>query len=409
MSYIERWRAQASANSEFLMVLALFVAYRVMMLMLFLPTSFLTGNYTDFLYYFDFASVSKANHYPWVDIWFEYPPVFPYYAIAVFQLTRPLSENFNYFARTLSLAMLPFETLVLVNVYRIARVAYGAVVATRAAWVYSLLILPVFFWQFSFDSLVVALTLQSLYWLMTRRRDASALALALAIGTKFAPAYLIGVAWRFAPNTRAVVRYTLLVAAGSALIFLPFFVISPQFFLASLQSLSVRSSWETIWALFDGNESFGYVGTLAEQFDPAVANIPMGHPSVIPMWIALIPFALIFLYFYTRPMVRDNPRHILIFTGITIMLYHLWSKGWSPQWATLILPLLLLLFPGWRGVLFVLVFSFATLLDWPLSFALDSRPLAVTAILIRTGLFILIGIELFMELSRDNATARTVT
>lgn len=405
MNWRSRLRERLTVHSDFLIVLFLFVAFRLMMLMLFEPQSFLTFHYTDFMYYFEMVSLSAAGHYPMIDYWFEYPPVFPYYAIGIYQLTRPLSENFEYFARVLSLAMLPFEILVLVNVYRIARQVSSAATATRTAWIYSALALPVYFWQFSFDSLVVALTLQSLYWLISQRRDASALTLAIAIGTKFVPVFIVATAWRFAANVRSAVRYTLLVAAGIALIFLPFLLMSTRLVIASFQSLLAVSSWETVWALLDGNKSHGYVGAWERHFDPTVAGIPVGNPSLVPMWAALIPFALIFLYVVRQRVDRQNPRHVLIFTGIILVLFHLWSKGWSPQWATLVLPFLLLLYPGWRGVLFAVVFSFITLLDWPVSFVLNSPTLALGAILTRTGLFALLGIDLFAELRRDNSAA----
>ncbi|MDE3090856.1 MAG: hypothetical protein KGJ80_15880 [Chloroflexota bacterium] len=399
MNLTERWRAQAYAHSDFLFVFALFVSFRLMMLMLFSPVNFLTLGYTDFMYYYEMASLSSQGHFPFIDFWFEYPPVFTYLVIGVYQLTRHM-DSFDYFARTLSLVMLPFESLVLINLYRIARRLYGGATAVRLAWIYAMLLLPVFFWQYSFDSMVAALVLQSLYWLMTDQRAASGITLALAIATKFSPAFLIGTAWRFAANVREAARYTFIVAAGVALIFLPFVLISPAFTIASFQSLMAVSSWETIWALMDGNKSNGDVGPLPRHFDLTMAGVPTGNPSLLPMWATLIPFALISLFVFTRRVDRNNPRHMLIFTGITLTLFHLWSKGWSPQWVTLVLPFLLLFYPNGRGVLFSLVFSFVTLLDWPLSFVLGVPLIFVVSILIRTALFVLIGIDLYLELVR---------
>lgn len=404
MNRLAQWREQATAHSEFLVVLALFVSYRLMMLLFFSPTSFLTGHYTDYLYYYEVASLSSQGHFPFIDFWFEYPPAFTYLMIGVYQWTRGVND-YDYFARALSLVMLPFESLVLINLYRIGRRLSGPVVAVRLAWIYSALLLPVFFWQYSFDSMVAALVLQSLYWMMSAQNTASAITLAVAIATKFSPAFLIGTAWRFAGDVWGAVRYTFIVAVGVAMIFLPFILISPAYTMASFQSLIGVSSWETVWAIIDGNKSNGNVGPLSRHFDLSAAAVPTANPQLLPMWVTLIPFALIFLFVFTRRLDRTNPRHMIIFTGITLTLFHVWSKGWSPQWVTLLLPFLLLFYPNVRGVLYCLAFSLVTFLDWPLSFAVNSEPLAIIAILIRTGLLATVGIELYRELKRDSAQA----
>lgn len=393
-------RAKLNVHSDFLMVLTLFVAFRLTMLLLFTPGSFLTRGYTDHAYYFDMAALSDQGYLPFVHFWFEYPPVFSYLAIGVYKITRLANEDFAYFSRMLALVLLPFEALVFINLYRIARHVYSATTATRLAWIYSALALPIFFWEYSFDAMVAALALQSLYWLLVDRRAASAVTLAVAIATKFSPAFFLGTVWRFTASGRAAASYTFMALIVLGLIFAPFFVASPAYTLASFQSLVSVSAWETIWALMDGNISYGDVGGLPRHFDLALASVPMQNSARLPMWATLIPFALIFLIVFTRPVKRDNPRHLLIFTGILLMLFHLWSKGWSPQWITLVLPFILLLYPNWRGVLLCLVLSFVALFDWPLAWAMGSPLLYVIGVMTRTGLFVLIGVDLYVELTR---------
>ncbi len=390
-------RAQLKTHSEFLMVFVLFVAFRLMMVLLFTPASFLTRGYTDFMYYYDMAALSAQGFFPHVHFWFEYPPVFPYLAIAVYQATHAANEGMAYFSRMLALVLLPFDMSIVINLYRIARRLYDPAVAVRLAWVYAMLLLPIFFWQYSFDTMVAALTLQAFYWLLTQHRVASAVMLAVAIATKFSPAFLIGTAWRFAPGWRSAAIYTGIVIGGVVLIFAPFAMSSPAYTLASFQSLISVSAWDTVWALLDGNINYGDVGGLPRHFDLALAGVPLHNPSSLPMWGTLIPFAAIFFFILTRRWERANPRHFMIFTGITLMLFHLWSKGWSPQWITLLLPFILLFYPNWRGVLLAIVFSFGALLDWPLAFAMASPPLYILGVFVRTGLFILIGLDLYLE------------
>ena len=393
-------RARLSAHSDFLMVLVLFVSFRLMILLLFTPASFLTRGYTDHIYYFDMAALSDQSHFPFIDYWFEYPPVFTYLAIGIYRLTRMVNEYFAYFSRALALALLPFEMLVLTNLYRIGRRLYDMAMAVRIAWVYTALVLPMFFWLYSFDTMVAALVLQTVYWLLVGRRSASAIVLGIAIATKFTPAFVLSTAWRFACNVRQAVGYTVAVVIVAGLIFLPFLIASPTFTIASLQSLMSVSSWETIWALIDGNIGYGDVGALPRHFDLSLASVPMHNPPVVSPWIAILVFGVLFLFVYSRPVDRTNPRHLLVFTGVILMLFHLWSKGWSPQWVTLVLPFLLLLYPNWRGVLLSLILSLASLLDWPLAFAMGSSLIYAIGVLTRASLFVLIGVDLYLELMR---------
>lgn len=391
-------RERLKAHSDFLMVLVLFIAFRLMALLLTSPGSFLTRGYTDFTYYYEMATLSAQGQLPFVNFWFEYPPVFAYLAIGIYQLTRLAGEQFAYFERLLALVFLPFEVLVLVNVYRIACRVYDQTTALRATWMYALCFLPLFFWRYSFDVMVAGLTLQALAWWLTNRTALSATTLALAIATKFSPVFLLGAVWRFATNFKAAIWYTLITTVMITLIFLPFLLASWDYTLASFRSLVGVSSWETIWALLDGNISYGDVGGLARHFDLAQAGVPLQNPPRLPMWATAIPFVVLFLFIATRPLDRTHPRQRLVFSGIMLMLFHLWSKGWSPQWITLVLPFIVLLYPNWRGVLLTLTLSFATLLDWPLAYAMGSPFVYIVGVLIRTALFALIGIDLYQQL-----------
>ncbi len=388
-------RLALKAHSEFYMVLGLFIAWRLMSLLLMTPSSPFTASHSDYQYYYEVGKLTGAGYYPYINYWFEYPPVFTYIAIGVYKLTEWAHRDYAYFSQILALTLLPFEVLTLTCLYLIARRLYNLVTAVRLCWIYSALLLPAFFWQYSFDTMVAGLTLLAFYFLLSEKRNASAIVLGFAIGTKLVPAFLLGTVWRFALKWRQALIYTGIVVGTVALIFGYFFWRSPVFTLASFESLMTVSSWETIWALLDGNYAYGDVGVLARHLDPAQALIPLYNGPTVPGWLTALIFGGIFLYLYSRPFDRKNPRHLLLFTGMTLMLFHLWSKGWSPQWITLLLPFLLLLYPNGRGVLFVLVLSFVNLLDWPLAFAFQNNLLYVFGIVMRTLLFILILLDLY--------------
>ena len=87
---------------------------------------------------------------------------------------------------------------------------------------------------------------------------------------------------------RPLVAGGLVVAAGWGVLLLA----SPDYTLASLRSQFAKGSWETVWALLDGNLGTGNFGAKEERYDPAAALEPQGNPPVVPPLLALIPWLL---------------------------------------------------------------------------------------------------------------------
>ncbi|MBI5304328.1 MAG: hypothetical protein HY868_19500 [Chloroflexi bacterium] len=399
-------RAKFAVHSDFLMVLTLFIAFRLLMMVWFSPASVFTGGFLGHEYYFDMARYSEQGYYPFVHFWFEYPPVFPYLAIAVYKLTSLGQANFEYFSRVLTLAVLPFDILTLVNVYRIARRVYDGMSAVRVSWIYALLLLPAYYWWHVPDPILVALTMQSFYWLLAGRNSAAAFALAIAIATKFTPVILVGTACRFIATRQQLFLFTVSLCAIVVLIFGSFFIQSPIFTIASFQALVSVSSWETIWALLDGNFTYGNVGLMPRHFDPAMAAVPVYNPPIVPGWLTLAFFGALFLIVFTRPVDPANPRQVLVFTGVVLMLFLLWSKGWSPQWATLVIPFFLLCYPNWRGLLLSLVLTFVGLLDSLITLSLNNPGMYTLGVIGRTTVFIFVAFDLYAELIHRVPVAR---
>jgi uncharacterized membrane protein (UPF0136 family) len=398
--------AKLAVHSEFLMALTLFISFRLLMLIWFSPFSFFTSGYLGHAYYYDMAKYSDQGQYPFINFWFEYPPIFPYLAIAVYKLTALGKESFEYFNRVLTLAVLPFDILTLTNLYRIARRVYGTATAVRVSWIYTLLLLPAYYWWHGPDPILVAMTLQSLYWLLAGRFGASAFALAIAIATKFTPAFLVGTALRFIATRRQLILYLTILLGILALIFVPFLIVSPTYTIASFQSLLSVSSWETIWALIDGNFTYGNVGLMPRHFDPVMAGAPVYNPAAVPGWLTLLVFGALFLVVFTRPVDRANPRQMLVFTCIVLMLFLLWSKGWSPQWATLVIPFFLLVYPNWRGLLLSLVLTFVGLLDSLLILSLNNPGLYALGVIGRAAVFVFVALDLYTELAHRALATR---
>jgi hypothetical protein len=395
-----------SSSAQLKTIVVLFVILRVTILLMYTPQGLLNA-YTDFQHYYRVARLSDQGYYPFVNSWSEHPPLQAYTSTAVYRFVRtfmPAGElttpTYQFFARILGAVMLIFETGVLILLHRIAARTWDMERANWLAWVYAVLSVPLFYWNASQTSNFVFFTLLAVYWFMRDKRTVSAAALALGMLIKLTPVFLIGSVARFLwPQLKPLARYVLVVAIVFALAFVPFFALGgASWSIASLASNGVRASWSTPWAIIDGNWGVGDVGDVPARTQLDQAYRVYGNPAAIPSIIGIAVFGLIFLWLFRRPIDQRDPRQFIWFTTLTLLLFHLWSKGWSPQWAMLIIPFILLSFPNQRGLALVLIFTLLLFIEWPLSDALKWPPLSAAAIVGRTALFVITGVLLFRQL-----------
>jgi len=395
-----------SSSSQLKTIVTLFVILRVTILLLYTPQGLLNA-YTDYQHYYRVAQLSDQGYHLFINAWSEHPPLQAYTSQAVYSFVRSFmpagdlaSPTYQVFARLLSAIMLIFETGVLVLIHRLATRTWDMERANWLAWVYTALSVPLFYWNASQTSNFVFFTLLAVYWFIANKRAASAVSLALGMLIKFTPVFLIGSVARFLwPAPKPIARYVLIVAIVFALAFVPFLALGgTAWTVASLASNFVRASWSTPWALIDGNWGVGDVGAVATRTQLELAYRVYGNPPVIPGVLGIIVFGLIFLWLFRRPIDQRDPRHFIWFTTLTLLLFHLWSKGWSPQWAMLIIPFILLSFPNQRGLALVLIFTLLLFIEWPLADVIKWPPIIATAIIGRTTFFIVMCVMLFRRL-----------
>lgn len=398
--------APSSPASQLKTIVTLFVVLRVTVLLLYTPQGLLNA-YTDFQHYYRTAQLSDQGYYPFVNSWSEHPPLQAFTSVGVYRFVRSFlpagdlsTPTYQFFARSLGLVMLIFETGVLILIHRLGARAWDMERANWLGWVYSALSVPLFYWNASQTSNFVFCTLLAVYWFMTNKRTASAVSLALGMLIKLTPVFLIGSAARFLwPAPRPMARYVITVAIVFALAFIPFLALGGvSWTIASLASNGVRASWSTPWALIDGNWGVGDVGAVPARLQVEAAYRVNGNPPVMPSIISIVVFAAIYLWLFRRPIDQRDPRHFIWFTSLTLLLFHLWSKGWSPQWAMLIIPFILLSFPNQRGLWLVLIFTLLLFVEWPLADVVRWPPVIATAILGRSALFIGVSVLLFRQL-----------
>jgi len=398
----------------FSLILILFVSSRLMMLLAFPLENLIT--YGDYQHYFSLADLSRAGGCtlftgtgqgcsPFVDYWYEYPPIFPYLNIAVYSLANQQLKNFIFL---LSLVLLVVESGNLYLLYLLASNLYGHPRAVTIAWIYTALFVPVFFWLGNFDALTTFFILSGLYGLVRTKNKVIALALGLGAMVKFLPVILLATIWRIR-GLKAMIIFGATTLAISLIIFGPFMVVNPEFSLASLRAQAGKSSYQTVWALVDGNYTTGNFGPLVDRFDAANAAEPVNNPARIPTWLTLIPFGLLGLFIFTRPITLPNSNlDAVIFTALTFVVFFLWVQGWSPQWQTFLIPLLLLALPERRAVLFIIVLGFVNFLEWPVMLSRGMEQLLPVTILSRTLIFVLLAVDLYQRLTGKMATQRAI-
>lgn len=379
----------------FVYVLVSFVAFRLMAVLLVKPGGYITS-ISDFTFYRLLASYASQGFYPSVHYWMEYQPIFPWIPVGIYRLSL-LLPNWGppgfWFNVLLGTLFLMAETANLTLIYLVGRRLYDRAVAIRIAWIYSLLFVPLLIMLGWFDVFGLTFLLLALYLTLARRPLTSGITAGVGFLVKLLPLIVVPVAfwrepaWKRRAVLVAVTVLTIIVAA------VPFALLNPELFTLSWTINLKRSSWETVWALLEGYTSYGLAGG-GNRFDPAEAGA-LQHPSTLPWLLISVGFALIYLWLWTRPTDWNDDRRAVAFTGLTMNLFTLYFKGYSPQFLVWLLPFAILLLPGLRGIVYAVLLSTVNVVESPLYFTLlpDQTWLLTGAVLARTGLLVLLAVE----------------
>ncbi|MBI5960974.1 MAG: hypothetical protein HY866_19705 [Chloroflexi bacterium] len=410
--------------ADFRLLLYLFIGFRLLMGVVYQPYTFERykqdgsptviergmSTFGDLRYYYYFARQSVEGDLPYRDYWYEFPPVSIGLFAGVYGIGQ-LRGQFSYasWATLIGFIMLAFDVGNLVLLRRLARRLHGEAAAVALPWFYALLAAPAIFPWWTFETLVVFLMLLSLVWLLEGRDRRSALVTAAGILTKYTPILLLPTIWRFYDRKLAL-RYTLIVLLIVALVFALLIAWGGRMAVASLLAQFNKASYQSVWALLDDNLRTGRFSPTDTRLDPDTSFKPYGNAPVIPAWLRLIPFAAAGLFIFTRRL-RQDDRGIVAFFSVTIILFFLWTQGWSPQWALTLTPLILLNFPDRNGVLLCLVIGFAGFIEYPAMFMRTAEtegeittallPTYVTIILMRTAVLIGLVIALYRLLIQE--------
>jgi hypothetical protein len=376
------------------LLLLLFVAFRLSLLA-FWPADQLA--YGDYHYFYQIASWVDQGRLPYIHYWVEYPPLFPFLSVLLYLLT----PHYVAYAAALALVQLVFEAGSLVLVYRLAWRILGEAQAERMAWAYALLFAPVAASWLGFDTITTFFLLFAVERWLAGRRMQSALALGVGGLVKWFPLLFLPVAVRFRRNWREAAVYAAVAIGIVALVLGLLAAFSPVYTLASLRTLANRASWETVWALLDGNLTTG--NYQASRLDPAAAALPQGNPARVPTWITTLLFGGLYLWLWWRTSGVADSRRLLRLTALTVVIFFLWSRGWSPQWLGMLAPLVLLALPLERAALYLIVLTFVAIAEWPVLLSRGLFQGLYLTVPLRTILLVLLALDLWQRLRSRGA------
>jgi hypothetical protein len=421
-------------HTDFILLLILFVTFRMLALAAYRPGG-LVLDFSDFYWYRSFAELIRQGYYPYDNLWTTYPPLFPLVMIAIYQLSTllPPWEFANlWFTLLLGGFFLLFEigNFILLYLFSLELLPAGTPErgrrVIRPAWIYAAFFVPVYTVTGWFESYPFFFFLLSLYLLIKKRPYLSAFFTGIGFMIKLIPLILLPVAvqlfsrvrYRLAVKPPFITKtgpddpsetveglsftipfdiprtliYMTVFVATVVVIGLPFYRLNPDLFLASQQITGARQPWETVWALIDGNYDYGIIPLDMRDLDWTPGDAP---PSRIPWLLVTAITALIYGWFYTRPLDWRQSRNSLAFVGFTLCLFMLWSKGYSPQWLGWPLFFIALLLPNIRGVTYGAILSIGNIIEANFYFIMfpEDRWLFAVTVLLRTLLLVVLAAE----------------
>jgi hypothetical protein len=404
----------APAAHDFWLVLPLFVAFRLLTLLLLKPGGYIR-DWSDFDTFFGISALSDYGLYPFLDFWLEWPPLVPWLAVGAYKLALnipPWPEDERlWFILILGGVFLLFDLGNLILLHRIARRIFDAPqTLNRVLWLYALLFPPVYVMLGFFDGVALFFILLALDLILNNQRSFSAIATGVGIMVKVIPVLVLPVAIRSIwsqhknNNREAGIEagiYTVVTGLTVVLLATPFLIYGTEWVAAFLRAMAGRASWETVWAIMEGYYGFGVV--TGDRLNPAETNFAVHQGGGLPLWwqaLNTLLFGSLYLLFFLRRADYHQPRNVISFTGLTITLFLLYSKGYSPQFLVYLLPFIVLTMPNVRGITYALILTILNLLEQPVYFVMlpNATWLLSTVVVTRFIILVLLAVEFNLAL-----------
>jgi hypothetical protein len=367
----------------------LFLAARLI-LFLSLPQSGLQS-YGDFWNFYHIAQLGT----PFVDNWVEFPPVFPFLSRLIFLLVDGKQHAYEYL---LAISFSVFQALSIYVFQLLALEIYPKERTKEISLQYTLLLVGLFYGWAYFDPLAVFTLLLGLYYFIKEKDFKASVIVGVGGLVKLFPVLALASAWKWRESKNGI-KSILIVLVIILVVYGSLYIIAPENTLASLLSQGNKGSWETIWAMIDGNWRTGNFGPGIDRLDHQTAYISSGNPAVISPWITLIVFGGIGFVIFLNSRVNDQ-KQVLAFAAFTLIVFMLWSPGYSPQWILYLLPFILLCLDSMRSTLLSITLLLINLAEWPVLLSRGGFQYLGGLIIIRVLLLVVLAwsmLEIFLK------------
>ncbi|MCD4673160.1 MAG: hypothetical protein K8R77_10895 [Anaerolineaceae bacterium] len=369
--------------NDAILPILLLVAARLMLLMS-QPLNALWG-YGDSIHFYDLAALPG---WPYFDHWVEFPPVFPFLSETIFRVANGKQHIFT------TLLVVVFSIADVGNLWMFMRIQKKIEPApqTWRLWTYFAYLVVLAYGWWYFDPLAVFCMLLGVDSLLNRRDTAAGVSLGMGLLVKLFPVLGLVILWR--QPIKKIVKIGLITFAVGLMIYVCLWLLSPEFTMASLLSQTSKGSWETVWALIDGNYRTGNFGPVDLRLDAGMVTASQGQQARISPWLTLLVFAGVGIAGLLQTQ-NETPRQRIAVLGWGFALLFLWSSGWSPQWLLYLLPLILLVFPKTMALMGSLVFVLVNLLEWPVILSRGWFHLLPLTIILRTLILVLAAFQFY--------------
>jgi hypothetical protein len=314
--------------------------------------------YGDFDHFFHLAALPG---WPFFNYWVEFPPIFPLLSATAYRLAGGQDHVYLYLLASV-LTAADAGNFTLFARFADRFFSQGAALARKLTYVLVLIALPYCWWYF--DPLAVFCMLLGINLVLQKKDLGAGLAFGLGFLVKFFPLIGLVAAWRVRKVTgilriAGAAGFIALAVLGSL------WLLTPDYTRVSLLSQTGKGSWETIWALIDGNFQTGAMAPPAVRADLASVSQNLAlNPARIPPILTLAVFGTLGLWAISRLKIQTERQSIQV-VCFTWGIFMLWTPGFSPQWILYLIPLLLLSLPEREGFLFTLVLCVLCLAEWP--------------------------------------------
>lgn len=363
----------------------LFIAARLIIL-LSLPWDAISA-YGDYWNFFNQSSLGI----PYFHFWTEFPPLFPFLSRIIFQLVNGRESAYSYLLALVISFFQAGSILIFLNLGEKLNINNRK---SRTA-VYLALTVGLFYSWSYFDPIAVFFLLLSILLILEQKDGPAAVAIAAGILTKWFPILAIPVLWRTRPIKDAF-RITIFVIGIVILVWGALYIINPEMTGASILSQINKGSWETVWALMDKNLGTGNFSPKVNREIAETVKIRTGNIALIPAWLTLIMFGGFGFYLLLKSKIHSG-NWVISFSGLALVLFFLWSPGYSPQWVLYLLPFILLCLPEREAYLLGTSLVLVNLLEWPVLLSRGYFWSLYFLIPIRTLMMILLGIRLYQR------------